>query len=211
MTGIINIIFPGILELLCPTGMSCLPRFQPRLKSLHELWDLDFLVFHLPHTRFYSMPVRVTGPSVLNLTAPWTLSRVNTMNPHESRSLCLQGSASVSTCSQKPQVWGLLCLPLLDCTQLSPWKIPPWLPELLPAAHCPSQTRCWVLLPWIVQGSCTRAAPQEPSSRNFPCLSPIICIPRAGQSEKVNALAEEQPRLLLLPVLSSHPLRPWRL
>lgn len=30
------------------------------------------------------MPVRVTGPSVLNLIAPRTLSRANTTNPHES-------------------------------------------------------------------------------------------------------------------------------
>lgn len=70
MTGIITIIFPGILEVLCPTGMSCLPRFQPRLESLHELWDLNLFVFCLLHTRFCWMPMRVTGPLVLNLTAP---------------------------------------------------------------------------------------------------------------------------------------------
>lgn len=84
MTGIINIIFPGILQVPCPTGMSCLPRFQPRLESLYKLWDLILLVFPLPHTRFCWMPMRVTGPSVLNLTAPQTLSRANTRKTYKS-------------------------------------------------------------------------------------------------------------------------------
>ena len=72
-----------------------------------------------PDASFCWMPPRVTGPPVLNLVAPLTLSRVNPMN-HYPATLCMQGSASISIsfCSQKPQLWGTLQLTLLDCTQL---------------------------------------------------------------------------------------------
>lgn len=115
MTGVITIIFPGILQILCPTGMSCLPKFQPSLESLHEVWDLNLLVFCLlPHTRFCWMPMRVTGPSALNLTTSWTLSR----GKHHEPSLIQQASA----CKGLP-----LYLPVPQATGLgialptSPW------------------------------------------------------------------------------------------
>lgn len=87
-------------------------NFGTSRRSLFELAS--------PDTSFCWMPTRVTGPPVLNLIAPLTLSRVNPMNQYPV-TLCMQGSAfiSISFCSQKPQLWGMLQLPLLDCTQLS--------------------------------------------------------------------------------------------
>lgn len=87
-------------------------NFGTSRKSLFELAPSG--------TSFCWMPPRATGPPVLNLIAPLTLSRVNAMI-HYPATLCRQDSASISTtfCSQKPQIWGTLQLPLLDCTQLS--------------------------------------------------------------------------------------------
>lgn len=41
MKRIINIVFPGLLGVLCPTGMACLPGFQPGFEHLNEVWDLE--------------------------------------------------------------------------------------------------------------------------------------------------------------------------
>lgn len=202
MTGIINIIFPGILEVLCPTGVSCLPRFQPRLERLHELWDLHFFGFRLPHMRFSWMPVRVIGPSVLNLTAPRTLSRVNTMNPYESSKplparVCTGLGIALPT---SPWLHSVLVLknPSLAARIAAACSLPFTDPVLSVAAlNCTRQ---------LHKGNTPRIEQQELSLLFSHHLHTQGWAVREG-----HALAEEQPCLLLLPVLSSHPPRPWRL
>lgn len=62
MTVIINITFPGILGVLCPSGMPCLPGFHPSFEDLHELWDLKLVTcIAPPGTSFCRVPPWVRG------------------------------------------------------------------------------------------------------------------------------------------------------
>lgn len=180
MTGIINIIFPGILEVLCPTGMSCLPRFQTRLESV---WALGHLFACISSSSYQVLLDASEGNRTLS-TKPHC-----TTDPQQGKHHEPSWIQQAFACKHLP-----LYLPVPrsrmsgDCFAYL---------SLIALSFCPekSLTGCHIAagcsLPFhrsSAECCCFelhKAAVQELSSRNFPCPSPIICIPRAGQAGKV--------------------------
>lgn len=120
MTRIINIIFSELLGVLSPTGMLCLPGFQPRFEYLLELLDLKE-EFAWPCFSWCKCLLDATEGDRTPSAQPRCTSDPQQDKLHEPAILCMQEtvSISISLWSQKPQLWGMRQLPLLDRTQLS--------------------------------------------------------------------------------------------
>lgn len=108
MTRIINIIFSGLLGVLSPTGMLCLPGFQPRFEYLLELLDLKE-EFAWPCFSWCKCLLDATEGDRTPSAQPRCTSDPQQDKLHEPAILCMQEpvSISISLWSQKPQLWGM--------------------------------------------------------------------------------------------------------
>lgn len=185
MTRIINIIFPGLLGVLCPTGMSCLPGFQPRFEHLHELWDLkeEFV------WTCFSWYQLLLDANKGNRT-PSAKSHCTT-DPQQG-----QSHEPVSSNPLHARVCLYIHLLLLpETTALgNASATSSWLHSALLSwkSLTDDQNCCWLLtaLPssraecccsnFLAHGYAQGQHPKKWVAGAFPALLPIICLPRAG-------------------------------
>lgn len=171
MTVIINITFPGILGVLCPSGMPCLPGFHPSFEDLHELWDLKLVTcIAPPGTSFCRVPPWVRGE-------PYC-----TADPQSSNPLHTKVCVYICALSSAPRNHDFVELPSLIFSlhsALLSWKSLTDPRKLLSDAHKPTQLPGWVLLLCLPRSPlsrccrvCRKVTLQYLRNQSFPCPSP---------------------------------------
>lgn len=210
MTRIINIIFPGLLGVLCPTGMACLPGFQPGFEHLNEPWDLEE-EFACTCSFWYHLLLGATKGNRTPSAKPHCTTDPQQGKPHE----------PLSSNPPHPRLCLYIHLLLLPATTALEnasatssrlhTALRPENPSLTTsiAAHRPTRPSAAALTS-LRTGRCEGSTPKM-RSRSFPCPSCHHLPAQRQAAREGRALAEKQP-CLLPPALSSHPhCRPWRL
>lgn len=166
MTVLINITFPGILGVLCPSGMPCLPGFHPSFEDLHELFYLKLVTCIAP-----------PGTSFCRV-APWVRGEPYcTADPQSSNPLHTKVCVYICT-PETTTLWNSRAS-FFHCSALLSWKSLTDPRKLLSDAHKPTQLPGWVLLLCLPRSAlsrccrvCRKAALQYLRNQSFPCPSP---------------------------------------
>lgn len=168
MTVIINITFPGILGVLCPSGMPCLPGFHPSFEDLHELWDLKLVTCIAP-----------PGTSFCRV-APWVRGEPYcTADPQSSNPLHTKVCVYICALSSAPRNHDFVELPSLVFSLLSSLvlKIPHW-PKKIAVRCSQAYTAPWVGAAALPSSLCSQQVLQGVQKGGTPILEkPELSLP----------------------------------